>query len=196
MKPFEYVCVVEGIWTFLIKNRLLIQSWVQVDPWWFLVLSINLLQAYTNHLMCCVIASLCCRLILLVLKRTGYQCCQRNGLPAKMGYFEIACRGSKDCWEGGLKLGYFSSVCPWQLLFSSKFASFLSFQRVFEPFQCLRTFFSSISGIKMSWGAIIIDYPLYAEVNNLIVFQPNWVIFIILRLRSTQIWEIGHMITW
>ena len=27
-------------------------------------------------------------------------------------------------------------------------------------------------------------------------FPPNWVIFIILQLKSTQIWNIEHMITW
>ena len=41
-----------------------------------------------------------------------HQCCQRRGLPAQLGYFEIACRGSKNCWAGDLKLGYFSFVCP------------------------------------------------------------------------------------
>ena len=45
------------------------------------------------------------------------QCCQRRGLPAQLGYFEILCRGSKNCWAGGLKLGYFSFVCPQQLFF-------------------------------------------------------------------------------
>ena len=122
------------------------------------------------------------------------QCCQRRGLPAQLGYFEILCRGSKNCWAGGLKLGYFSFVCPRQLFFF-KFASFLSIQRVFEPLQCPRTFFSSISGITTSYRAINIDNPLLAEVNNLIVFPPNWVISVILRLKSTQIWEIGRMIT-
>ena len=45
------------------------------------------------------------------------QCCQRRGLPAQLGYFEILCRGSKNCWAGGLKLGYFSFVCPRQVFF-------------------------------------------------------------------------------
>ena len=77
------------------------------------------------------------------------QCCQRRGLPAQLGYFEILCRGSKNCWAGGLKLGNFSFVCPRQLFFF-KFASFLSIQRIVEPLQCPRTFFSSISGLKTS----------------------------------------------
>ena len=81
-------------------------------------------------------------------------------------------------------------------LFFFKFASFLSIQRVFEPFQCPRSFFSSISEIKTSWKAINIDYPLHTEVNNLIVFLPNWVILIILWRKITQIWEIGCIITW
>ena len=80
--------------------------------------------------------------------------------------------------------------------FFLQFANFLLIQKVFEPFQCPRTFFSSISGIKMSWRAININYQLHAEVNNLIVFPPKWVILIILWLKNTQIWEIGRMITW
>ena len=83
--------------------------------------------------------------------------------------------------------------------FFFKLASFLSFQGVFEPFQCPRTFFASISGIKMSkmsWRAINIDYPLHGEVNNLIVFPPNWVVLIVLRLKNIQIWEIGRIIAW
>ena len=107
----------------------------------------------------------------------------------ELGYFEITCRGSKNFWAGGLKLGYFSFICPRRLFFF-KFVSFLSIQRVVEPCQCQRTFFSLISGIKTSWRAINIDYPLDAKVNNLIVFQPNWVI--ILGQKSTQTCEIGH----
>ena len=80
-------------------------------------------------------------------------------------YFEIACHRSKTCWAGGL---FHPSARGSPFFF--KFASFLSIQRVFEPFQCPRTFFSSISGIKMSWRAINIDYPLHVEINNLIVF--------------------------
>ena len=79
-----------------------------------------------------------------------------------------------------------------------KFANFLSIRRVCESFQCPRTprtFFSSILRIKTSWKAINFDYPLYAEVNNLIVFPPNWVFFIIVRLKSTQIREIGCIFT-
>ena len=45
------------------------------------------------------------------------QCCQHRGLPTQLGYFEILCRGSKNCWAGGLKLGYFSFVCLRQVFF-------------------------------------------------------------------------------
>ena len=45
--------------------------------------------------------------------------------------------------------------------------------------------------IKTSWRVINIDYPLHAEVNNLIVSLPNWIIFIKLRLKNTKIEEIG-----
>ena len=102
------------------------------------------------------------------------QCCQRHGLPTELGYFEIACRGSKNCcWACSLKLGYFlPSTCGSSFYF--KFASFLSIQRVVEPSQCPRTLFSSISRIKTSWRAINIDYLLHGEVNNLIIFQFNY----------------------
>ena len=97
---------------------------------------------------------------------------------------------------GWPKLGLLFICLPRALLFFFKFASFLSIQRAFEPFQCSRTFFSSISGIETSWRAISIDYQLQVEVNSLIVFPPNWVILIILWLKSTQIWESGRIITW
>ena len=79
----------------------------------------------------------------------------------------------------------FSSSLP----VSCQFREFLIF------FQCPRTFFSLISGIKTSWRAINFSYPLHVGVNNLIVFPPNRVILIILRRKSTQIWEIGRTIT-
>ena len=57
------------------------------------------------------------REIVVLNSTVHYQCCQHRGLPAQLGYFEIACRGSKNCWAGDLKLGYFSFVCPRQLFF-------------------------------------------------------------------------------
>ena len=45
------------------------------------------------------------------------------------------------------------------------------------------------------WIALNINYPLHAEVNNLIVLPLIWLVLIILKLKSTQIQEIGHMIT-
>ena len=91
-------------------------------------------------------------------------------LPTKLGFFEFTCHGSKNCWAGDLKFGYFSSVCP-QKLFFFKFVNFLSIQSAFEPFQWPRTFLS-ISRIKTSWRAITIDFPLHAEVNDPNVFCP------------------------
>ena len=44
--------------------------------------------------------------------------------------------------------------------------------------------------------SININYPLHPEVNKLTIFLPNWVVLIILQLKSTQIWEIGRTITW
>ena len=47
----------------------------------------------------------------------------------RIGLIEMACCRSNNCWVGGLKLGYFSSVCSRQLFFFSfKFVSFLSIQ--------------------------------------------------------------------
>ena len=51
------------------------------------------------------------------LPATNHQCCQSSSLPAQLCYFEIACRGSKNCLAGGLKMGYFSSVCLLHLIF-------------------------------------------------------------------------------
>ena len=45
------------------------------------------------------------------------QCCQRRCLPAQLGYLKSPAAGQKTVGLGGLKLGYFSFVCPWQLLF-------------------------------------------------------------------------------
>ena len=38
---------------------------------------------------------------------------------------------------------------------------------------CPRTLFSSILGIKMTWRATNINYPLHADVNNLIGFSAQ-----------------------
>ena len=77
--------------------------------------------------------------------------------------------------------------------FFFQFASFMLIQRVFEPFQCPRTFFSSISGVKTSWRKIDINYPVYTGVNNQIVLPPNCVILFISWLKCTRI---GGIITW
>ena len=110
--------------------------------------------------------------------------CQCRSLPGKLGCFEIACHGSKNRCAGGLKLGYFSSVCQEQL-------SFLSIQSVFEPLQCPKTFFSSISGIKMFWRSINIEDPLHTEVNNLIVFPPNWVFSLFYGWKAPKFGKLG-----
>ena len=52
----------------------------------------------------------------------------------------------------------------------------------FEPLECPRSLFSSISSVKTSWKAININYPSQAEINNLMLFPRKWVILII----STQ----------
>ena len=95
---------------------------------------------------------------------------------------------------GWPKIGLLFIHLPFGSSFFFKFANFLSIQRIFGLFQCLRKLYSSISGIKSSCRATSIDYPLHAEVNNLIVFPPNWVILIILLLKSAQIWKIGRII--
>ena len=95
------------------------------------------------------------------------QCCQCRGLPAQLGYFGIACQGVKNCCMVGLKLGYFSSVCPWYDFFFPhfKFASFLSIQICFEPFQCKRTSFPHEfkAGIKKSWRVTNVKFQLHVE---------------------------------
>ena len=53
-----------------------------------------------------------------------------------------------------LKLGYFSSVCPRQLFFLQIYHFPVNSESFWAKFQCPRTFFSSISGIKASRRAI------------------------------------------
>ena len=115
------------------------------------------------------------------------QCCQGSGLPAELGYFEIACRGSKNCWVGGLKLGYFSAHYPQQLFF----LQICQFQRVFEPFQCTRTFFSSISGIMTSWRVINIDKQLLSTSCG--SQQSNWFFLFCFVFVFAQMDDFGYL---
>ena len=108
-------------------------------------------------------------------------------------YFEITCHRSKNCCPHSLKSGNLYICLPAEALLF-KYVSFLSIYRDFEPFQCWRTF-SSISGITTSWRAINNDYPVHAQVDNLIVFPPNWVFLVILLLKSTYffLWKLGEL---
>ena len=123
------------------------------------------------------------------------QCCQRCDLPAKLGFLKTACRGSKSCWAGGLKLGYFSSVYLRQLFFLQICQFPVNSESLFlSLFNVQEHSFHHFQGLRRSRRAVNMHYPLHAEVNNLIVFPPNWVTLIILQLKSTQIWEIGRII--
>ena len=99
----------------------------------------------------------------------------------------------KKLLGGWPKIGLFFILLPAAALFSSNLPVSCQFNEFLSLFNVRELFFSSISGIKTSWRAINIDYPLHVEVNNLIVFPPNWVILIILLLKSTHIWEIEHI---
>ena len=124
------------------------------------------------------------------------QYCQCLGLPTELGYFEITCRGSKNCWAGGLNWATFHpSTLAWQLFFL-QICQFPVNSETVKPFQFPRTFYSWISGIKTSWRAISTwcDYSLHGEVDNQIVFPPNWAILIILLLKNAQIQKIGRVI--
>ena len=57
----------------------------------------------------------------------------------------------------------------------------VNLQSFWTFFQYPRTFFSSVLGIKTSKRAVNVNYPLH---------MPNSVIFIILWLKSTQIFEV------
>ena len=122
------------------------------------------------------------------------QCCQRRDLPAKLGYLKTACRRSKSCWAASLKLGYFSSEYLRQLFFPSNLPVSCQFREFLSLFNVQEHSFHHFQGLRRSRRAVNMHYPLHAEVNNLIVFPPNWVILIILQLKSTQIWEVGCMI--
>ena len=116
---------------------------------------------------------------------------------SELGYFEIACRGSKNCWAGGLKLGYFFILLPMAALFSSNLSVSCQFSEFLSPLYVQKHsihHFQGLRVLKTSWRAINIDYLLHAEVNSLIVFPPNWVILSVLLMKSTQIWKIGRII--
>ena len=103
----------------------------------------------------------------------------------------------KKLLGGWPKIGLHFIRLPAAALFSSNLPVFCQFREFLSLFQCPRTFFSSISGIKTSWRTINIDCLLHVEVNNLIVSPPNWVIKIILQLKSTQNlenWAYNYMI--
>ena len=117
--------------------------------------------------------------VLMIFKMVSniYQCCQRRGLPAELGYSEIACRGSKYCWVGGLKLGYSFIGLLATALFSSNLPvsyQLREFLSLFDEHFSKNILFTAISGIKTSWRAINnnICHPLHVEVNNLTFFCP------------------------
>ena len=58
-----------------------------------------------------------------------------------------------------------------------KIVNFLSIQEDFEPFQRQWADLLSIDRIKMSYGAIVGDYPQLQGVGQSIIFPPNLVIF-------------------
>ena len=127
---------------------------------------------------------------------SGQYCQCEGGFTRRIGLHWNRLPQVKTWLVGWPKFGLLFICLPAAALFSSNLPVSAQFREVFEPFQCPRTCFSSISGIKTSSSAINIDYPPHAEVINLIVFLPYWVILIILQPKSTQIWETGRIITW
>ena len=97
------------------------------------------------------------------------QCCWCCCLLAEFGYFEIAHRGSKNCCEGGLQLGWFPSVCLHHLFLLQICQVSVNSGGYFEPSKYISHSFYQ-SGFKISWRAISIDYSLHAKVKNLIIF--------------------------
>ena len=116
----------------------------------------------------------------------AYPVCQRHSSPTELGYFDIACRRSKTCCTDSLKLGYFLFACSRQL-FSLHLPVSCHFKEILSPLMS-KNFLSSISVIKRSWRAISIDYPLH---QKFYCFLPNWVILVILLLKSILILETG-----
>ena len=65
----------------------------------------------------------------------------------------MSAASQKHCWTVGRpNIGLLSSVCPLQLIFFFKIASFLSIQRVFELLKYPKT---SISGTKMCQSVLV-----------------------------------------
>ena len=76
------------------------------------------------------------------------QCCQRRGLPAQLGYFEILCRGLKNCWAVGLKFSYFSFVYPRAALFSSNLSVSCQFREFLSLFNAKEHSFHQFQGLR------------------------------------------------
>ena len=87
------------------------------------------------------------------------------------------------------ELGCFEITCPWQLLLS-KFASFLSIQRDFEPYQLVRKyiffFFFYSSSTSGSWCLHQLQ-----EVDDLIVFSAQLGDFSHFTAQELLIWKLG-----
>ena len=102
----------------------------------------------------------------------------------------------KKLFGGWPKIGLLFICLPAAALFSSKFASFLSIQRVFELFNGQGHSFHKFLGLKHPGEQSTSIIHLHAEAKNRVVFLSNRVILIILPLKSTKFWQVGHMITW
>ena len=111
-------------------------------------------------------------------------------LSAPRATLKLPAAGQKTVWWL-VKIGLFTSLPP-AALFSANFPVSCQFRVFLSLVNGQKHSFLQFLRIMMSWREVNIDHPLYTELNNLIVF---WVIFIILRLKNTQIWEIGRMIT-
>ena len=95
------------------------------------------------------------------------------------------------------EMGLFSFVYPQQLFFlqicqfpvNSDFLGLYNIQEhSVHQFQGLRI-------LKTSWRAMDIDLSTSRGSHSLIIFPPNWVILSVLLQKSTQIWKIGHIIS-
>ena len=111
--------------------------------------------------------------------------------PPNWATLKSPASGQKNCWAGGTKIWIlFIDLSARGSSFFFKFASFLSIQRFFEPFQCQEHPFHYFLRLRcpgeQSIDLLIIHFTQkLTDVNNLIVFPPNWMILIILQLKST-----------
>ena len=127
------------------------------------------------------------------------QCYQTRDLGARLGCFWLSHRDQQSLATTSLLLGYF--LLPRRKMSLNraslwKIVNFLSIQGDFEPFQRQWAGLSSIDRIKMSYGAIVGDYPQLPELDNLSFFRLIGWFLVNLPHKSAQNETVVRILAW